>query len=591
MKGVKNFLYAGLAALVMNLSSCEKQDSFEPENKTLYSNDNPSLYEHARKLENENLIAREFNYEDAVLYFSEPLDDSYYVGMILGSAPTKNLPNGLCVRLNSLSLDRKNAVVYPMPIDKVVKSGSFSFDQYLNPDNVSEKSSEELYSAKGVSLEPSSARRFDFSFDNVLYDHDGNSNTTDDQGIINGELSVEINPYLEFNLNESETSLSSGISVNGHAGIYIKANSNISFSKEIPVWDKYLRPITIPVSGWPVVLVPRLRVSIGTEAKSESYLYTGITDDLFASAGISWEKGEGWNFSKYFENKFHPVTPEIDFNVSASAYAKLNLDLLVYGGPGPYGSIKTSLDFSADIYDNPWWNLEGNLKTSLGINPSFLSFIIDPYEKEIFSYTKHITDAGGPFSGGEEPSGTLDSLIIQPGPEGKDSWIKLTRWPDCSETYPHSGDGETINIFVDYFHPACNWDEQKCLIEFSNIPNDIDLVSSKLEFYGHFNSHYGYPSINLSVKKLKNYWDEFNVDWLNQPEDEKIREVEIPETAESSWHSIDVTSVVFDWINNDLNYGLSISGAEQGISGMIYSSDNPDAEHRPRLKIYYNKQN
>ncbi len=593
MGKLKNFIYGGLAALVMNLSSCERPE-FEDPKPEPYVNPNPELYENARVLEIP--LTREFNYGDYLMYLSEPLDESYTIGTVLGAAPKAKAPNGFCVKFVAVNmLDRNSVYVEPAGLDKAIKSGTLNFNQYLNPDDVDEKSSEELYCAKGVNLKSvGDGKTFNVTFDEVLLDQDGDLNTTDDQARINGYASFKAKPYLNLEFDEGVKSLSTGLIIEGDSKINFEAEADYNFSKEKALWSKYFIKC-FAIHDWPVVLAFKLEFAVGGEGDLESRVATGIEDNFYTSAGISWERGIGWRSSENFENNFEKKNLEIDLSGSATGYLKFTGSILPYGGPGPASWIKTSTTLEADIHDNPWWTLDGHTGAYIGIDPSFLSSIIGTHEKEIYGVPIHIADAGGPFfpDDPDDPPEGLDSLVIQPGPEGNDAWIEFNRvaFPDCSNVQDYFG-GFGNETYLDAFFAevsSCEFSRRNIFIK---IPSEHitpgAISSAKLCFYGYTEMNTSDSESGFALYKLNWDWEDNSVSWDNAPENEFLKYLNFSNDGNDySWKFVDVTSVVRDWINGEPNYGFEISSRKNHDRAVFYSGDNSDAEKRPKLVIHY----
>lgn len=186
-------------------------------------------------------------------------------------------------------------------------------------------------------------------------------------------------------------------------------------------------------------------------------------------------------------------------------------------------------------------------------------------------------------------SRTLDSIIIQPGPEGKDAFVKVTIWADGSETYRGYGDSSYLEVYK-YSMSLSRGGETQSLIEFprSSIPSNI--VSAKFELYGQGAS--AMETAKVDISEITSSWDESSVKLSTKPSYGKVIATSIL-NDKKSWHKWDVTSLVQDWAKGKPNYGMAITTNIDRPRGefAFVSSDNLDAEKWPRLIIYYEKQN
>jgi len=74
----------------------------------------------------------------------------------------------------------------------------------------------------------------------------------------------------------------------------------------------------------------------------------------------------------------------------------------------------------------------------------------------------------------------LKEIVIQPGPEGKDAWIRMSGWPDCSETYFSSGGDSLLRIIREGLG-GCVKEIDKAFLQFSlgRIPINATNTLSK----------------------------------------------------------------------------------------------------------------
>jgi hypothetical protein len=180
----------------------------------------------------------------------------------------------------------------------------------------------------------------------------------------------------------------------------------------------------------------------------------------------------------------------------------------------------------------------------------------------------------------------LREIVIQPGSEGKDAWIRMSGWSDCSETYFGSGSDSLLKIIQEGLG-GCVKEVDKSFLQFylGHIPVNAKIFSAKLEVYGFATIHSGIPT--LSLNKLKSSWGEDIVSWKNQPESEPISNIDFVHEGMPSWYSWDVTSIIKDWIILGDNFGFGIFAAKSGMYSIICSSDHPYAAHRPKLVVLY----
>lgn len=182
----------------------------------------------------------------------------------------------------------------------------------------------------------------------------------------------------------------------------------------------------------------------------------------------------------------------------------------------------------------------------------------------------------------------LNTIILQPGAEGKDTYLMRSTWSDCSVTdsnYPN----DPLIGFENSLGDGCKRSQKIVLLEFklSLIPVNAIIKSAELKVYGYAVAS-NTNSTKVSLHILNSSWSELGVSWENQPESELISKLNFDINFENSWHSWDVTNIVQDWVSGRTdNFGFKILTLEDKVYGDIYSSDNEDTEHRPKLIIEY----
>lgn len=178
------------------------------------------------------------------------------------------------------------------------------------------------------------------------------------------------------------------------------------------------------------------------------------------------------------------------------------------------------------------------------------------------------------------PSASASNLTLQPGGEGKDSFVfGLSPGNFGSQTYLEAGGGTGT--------PP----PSRTLIQFdlSSIPSGSTINSAILGLYLY--TSFGLEpnlSIELSIHKITQEWQEDTVTFSNQPTFESNPLTSIFVGSPPSWVFWNVTSQVQAWVSGEVNYGLLIKGVTNSNSGKtFYSSDYSDPSLRPKLTIDY----
>jgi len=176
--------------------------------------------------------------------------------------------------------------------------------------------------------------------------------------------------------------------------------------------------------------------------------------------------------------------------------------------------------------------------------------------------------------------GSADTLTLQPGPEGKDTYI--------DEWYQGMNYGGASWAYIRGPDPC-----QFTLIEWdlSTIPEGAEVITAMMELYCYMSGGGYYPPEAMAFYRIMEYWDEDTVNWLSQPEITGFGVVYAEWPATDEWVSFDLTENVTLWQNGTIpNYGILGNGYDyHGVyTACLWTSDYmDDAQLRPKLTIEY----
>ena len=324
----------------------------------------------------------EISGDGAVFTFTQstPALSALAPGDVMVADATANAPYGFLRKVTSVSSVGGQVVVETeaATLEDAIESGSVHVSQSLTPDQV--RSSAML---QGVSLASAqSLGEFYFKLkDVVLYDDDGDLQTTDDQITANGSIRLE--PGFDFSLvvrHWELEELSFTTSVDEKAEIEIKTEVEYPLiKKKTEIARHYFNPITVWVGWVPVVIVPVLTVNVGVDGSVHVGVKAGVTQEVTLIAGLRYAGGV-WTPVSQFSNQFHRDPPVLSAGLDLKGYAGTQLSLMLYGVTGPYAETDAYLKLEADIADDPWWTLWGGLEASVGVKIEVLGRSIADYE-------------------------------------------------------------------------------------------------------------------------------------------------------------------------------------------------------------------
>jgi len=192
---------------------------------------------------------------------------------------------------------------------------------------------------------------------------------------------------------------------------------------------------------------------------------------------------------------------------------------------------------------------------------------------------------------------SFDTLttILQPGSEGKDARVTISRYANGdSSLYDFNGGSESMSN-VDHFYISSSTADilNRSYLEFNlnSIPSNAEVIDSKLFLYGApWDTYYENPDID--VRRVLEGWGENNITWANQPSFSSsfvTRNYNIDEYFD--WDEFNLTSLVQGWINGSFsNHGVLLKLVNENGEYQTYhfsTSDYSTLESRPKLEITY----
>ncbi|MFH1422137.1 MAG: carboxypeptidase regulatory-like domain-containing protein [Planctomycetota bacterium] len=366
--------------------------------------------------------------EDSMITFEQSTSklESLSIEDVIIIGVSSHTPNGLLRKVIQVEMSGDKVLVKTAAATLVdaIETGSFSLNKTLTSSDVSQSLSLIRGATFKQALPPQRTLALIEEIDNViLYDVDGNEETTNDQIKVNG--SISITPSFDFQVSIRNFQLIHVKFINTtvetseidlDAGITLDITELLGIPKEVEIIRHYFSPIVIWVGWVPVVIVPVLTVSVGLDGEVSVGLSAGVTQEATITAGIEYSDGN-WNPISDFSNDFQFIPPELSAGCQAKAYAGPRLSLLLYGVTGPYGNVNGYLELEADILSTPWWILYGGIEVNAGVRFEILSEEIFDYEiPKIIDYRMIIAQAetSAPVQTGSISGNVKDAVTDSP---------------------------------------------------------------------------------------------------------------------------------------------------------------------------------
>jgi hypothetical protein len=331
-------------------------------------------------------------------------------GDVLAIGVTNKTPNGLLRKVTNITGTGGQIVVETTQatLEEAIEIGSINFSQRLTPSDIAA-----TYLRKSVKLQTVAADGFFLNIDGILYDEDGDEDTTNDQ--ITAKGSISFNPQFDF-----------GFSINNwhltHTHFIYTATTTVTLAietrvslfeleRKIEIARFLMQPITVFIGWFPVVIVPVLKVEVGINGEVSLGITTELSREEISTAGLRYDHGN-WSPVTNLSNNFHWEPPSLSVDCNFRGYVGPQLDLLLYGGVGPYANIQGYLQLDADLLRTPWWELYAGLEANVGFELEIMSHVIAGYSLKVLDYKILLAQAA-------EQTGTIagsvkDAVTQQP---------------------------------------------------------------------------------------------------------------------------------------------------------------------------------
>jgi uncharacterized protein (TIGR02145 family) len=213
-----------------------------------------------------------------------------------------------------------------------------------------------------------------------------------------------------FRLQEFQVSAGGTISLD--LDLELECNASFNYSNEVTLAKYVYGPVMIGI----VPMFIELSFTAGFEAGAS---LTGIFGKGFDASssielGAAYHRGSGWSgiWEKGGNFNNHPMSWDLGGNVSAKAYVKPQIAVLIANVAGPYMEAIPYLRFdgNVDFDQRSWdWEFAGGLDANLGFKAQILGYSLGDYNTTLANWEKIILSGDGNFAN-EIPS--LTTRII-----------------------------------------------------------------------------------------------------------------------------------------------------------------------------------
>ncbi len=220
----------------------------------------------------------------------------------------------------------------------------------------------------------------------VLYDEDGDEETTDDQIVADGSLSFS--PSYSFRLlidgfSVEEVYFSQTMSVQSE----LTVSSTISYDIEPPEYP-VTPPIPLaafPIPGLPVVITPVLQILAGFKGSIYAGISTSVAQTTDFTSGLQYSN-DTWQPFANVQSEFDFEPPTVSAGASFYAYAGPKLTFLINGVVGPFVNANLGLKLDITPLDDPLLTLKAGLDVRIGFSIEIFSRVLLSYDTVVIEY-------------------------------------------------------------------------------------------------------------------------------------------------------------------------------------------------------------
>lgn len=235
----------------------------------------------------------------------------------------------------------------------------------------------------------------------VLFDGDGNKDTTDDQlriegsykGALTYDLSLDVDwgavtelpsvvkdciaSAIKIVVGEKpkcnpedlipEVKVKFTVDPAVSSDLHLVGGASLGFEKEFEIATVSLSPLVLG----PIVFLPRLEIIAKVEGGASASFKAGVSADMTITTSVAVSSKSAGNptFSPpaIKDKNFHVDPPEVGLSAHAQANAGVRFVMPLYGTIGPYATAEATIALEADPSKSPCWTLRAGLESVIGV--------------------------------------------------------------------------------------------------------------------------------------------------------------------------------------------------------------------------------
>lgn len=264
--------------------------------------------------------------------------DKIKVGSILVSDITKVAPVGFLRKITSITISNGNEICTTdqATITDAITNGDIKFTKtFTDNDIIGQDTSGVDISALERSAKTQNLS-FIFPYKKIMYDADGNNQTTNDQIYFQGEIDLE--PTFDFELQIKDGKVQKlliELTLKNTNKINFESKTTLaSLSKEFVLTTFYLEPFTIPGPfGFPIPIAKQwIAIVIGVDGNISARITSGAQNINTLNSGVDYENGT-WNTINTLQNSFTLLPLTFEGAATIEPWLMARYEIRPYGLP------------------------------------------------------------------------------------------------------------------------------------------------------------------------------------------------------------------------------------------------------------------
>jgi len=396
MNYFKHATVLAIGISVMLLYSCKKDN--DPENNSI----SEAVLNPVTKIITANTNTELLAIDSTKLIFQGSNDQvlNLNIGDIMVSDMCVQAPDGYLRKVIDIQKNgtQTTFITENASLSEAIKDGEVSFSKEIKVTDVIGIDSTDITIEKSVS----GNGNLSFHFKKTLYDEDNNTQTSEDQMSLEGN--IDFKPTLDFNLKIANYTLTTFLikaTIENNVSLNLTSKIKVpNLKTEQPIAVFRLAPFTILIGALPVPIAKQwIVLVIGIDGELSAKIVQEVSNTFTAELGLNYSSGQ-WNSISNSVNKFDLKPFDLEGKANIEPWLQLRYELRPYGLSGSKIFLATKASAKAEITLNSQalnWKTDWGLKFFAKAQINVFSKAVADYEYEFYSKYWTIKEGSVPF--------------------------------------------------------------------------------------------------------------------------------------------------------------------------------------------------